>query len=182
MIANHIHDALSQVQKLQDLILEKRQFTGYSGRARMASGVVTLGGASVLGSAWYPQTPGAHLLGWGAVLLVAVLLNYVGVAYWFFFDADVRRNPRMLKPALDAIPALVVGGALSAALMISRQYDLLFGVWMCLYGLAQVAYRLSLPAGIYRVGLCYIACGLGCLLAPQHSFLNPWPMGIAFFL
>ncbi len=182
MIANHIHDALDQVRKLQEVVLEKRQFAGYSGRARIACGVLALAGAAVLASNATPATPRAHLTGWGVVLILAVLINYACVAYWFLFDPQVRRNPLMLKPAIDAVPALAVGGGLSVALVAAGQYNLLFGTWMCLYGLSQVAYRLSLPAGIYWVGLCYIACGAGYLLTPGISFLNPWPMGIMFFL
>jgi hypothetical protein len=182
MIANHIHDALDQVRKLQEVILEKRQFTGYSGKARIACGVLALAGAAVLASPAGPALPRGHLLGWGAILALAVVINYACVAYWFLFDAHVRRNPLMLKPAIDAVPALAVGGGLSIALVAANQYNLLFGTWMCLYGLSQVAYRLALPSGIYWVGLCYIACGVCYLVTPGISFLNPWPMGITFFL
>jgi hypothetical protein len=93
----------------------------------------------------------------------------------------VRRDRAMIKPAVDAVPALAVGGLLSLAAIRVGQYDLLFGIWMCLYGLAQVAYRQSLPAGIYMVGLCYIVCGSCCLLSPAVRFLDPWPMGGVFF-
>ena len=88
----------------------------------------------------------------------------------------------MLKPALDALPALAVGAALTAGLILAGQYDLLCGAWMCLYGLAQVAYRQTLPGGIYLVGLCYILCGAAYLLFPAGTFMNPWPMGLMFFL
>ncbi|HBA84985.1 MAG TPA: hypothetical protein DCZ95_12895 [Verrucomicrobia bacterium] len=182
MIASHIHDALSQVRRLQELILNKRQFMGYSGKARIASGVLALAGAGALSRGIVPATPEAHLIAWGIILAGAVVLNYSCLAYWFFFDDHVRRNPIMLKPALDAIPALAVGAALTVALVLARQFDLLFGVWMCLYGLAQAAYRQSLPGGIYLVGLCYILCGAAYLVFSGVSFLNPWPMGLMFFL
>jgi len=181
MIASHIHDALAQVRKLQELILEKKLFKGYSGKARIVSGCVALAGAAVLASDRIPADPLAHLAGWGAVLLVGVVVNYAALGWWVVSNPEVRRNPLMLKPAIDAVPALGVGAALSVALVLRQQYQLLFGMWMCLYGLAQVAYRQSLPKGIYMVGLCYIACGAYCLLAPSISFTNPWPMGIVFF-
>ena len=181
MIAHHIHDALSQVRTLQEVILEKRRFQGYSGKARIASGLAALAGAAFLASGHISATPRAHLWGWGAILLFALLLNYACLAWWFLFDHQVRRNPRMLKPALDAVPALAVGAVLTLALLRLRQFDLLFGAWMSLYGLAQVAYRQSLPPGIYYVGIGYLVCGAACLLWPGISFLNPWPMGLAFF-
>jgi hypothetical protein len=182
MIANHIHDALAQVRKLQEFILEKRLFKGYSGRARIISGAAALTGTVVLASALIPKEPLAHVVGWAVVLLIGVLLNYACLLYWFLWNPEVRRNPIMLKPALDAIPALAVGAVLTLVFLLLEQYDLLFGMWMCLYGLAQVAYRQSLPQGIYLVGLGYIACGACCLLSTSISFTNPWPMGIVFFM
>lgn len=181
MIANHIHDALAQVRRLQEFILEKRLFRGYSGAARIASGAVALLGAMVLASDITPPDARAHLMGWGAVLIVGVLLNYGCLVYWFLFNAEVRRNPIMLKPALDAIPAFAVGAAFTFVLVRAEQSDLLFGTWMCFYGLAQVAYRQSLPQGIYFVGLGYLACGAYCLASRVISFIDPWPMGIVFF-
>lgn len=180
MIAHHVHDALAQVHRLQDLVLEKRMFQGYSGRARILSGLTAVGAAAVLDLGWIPRTDAAHLAGWGLALVVAVLLNYGALAWWFLFDPTVRRNPRLIKPAIDAVPALAIGAILSLALVLAHQYRLLFGVWMSLYGLSQVAYRQSLPSGIYRVGLVYMVCGTACLLIPVVSFTNPWPMGLTF--
>ena len=182
MIANHIHDALGQVRKLQEIILDRKLFKGYSGTARIVSGLAPLIAAFVLSSNLVPPAPLAHLVGWGVVLVVGLVVNYAALAYWFLFNSEVRRNPIMIKPAIDAVPALAVGAALSLGLVMAGQYDLLFGAWMSLYGLAQVAYRQSLPRGIYLVGLCYIACGAACFLWPGISFTNPWPMGIVFFL
>jgi hypothetical protein len=181
MIANHIHDALAQVRTLQEFIIERNLFKGYSGAARVTSGAVALAGAAVLGLAPVPRTAMAHLAGWGIVLGVGIAVNYAALIWWFLFDPEVRRNPLMLKPALDAIPALAVGAAFTLALILHGQFDLLFGAWMCLYGLAQVAYRHSLPKGVYATGWFYLVCGAACLFAPGVRFLDPWPMGLVFF-
>lgn len=109
MIANHIHDALAQVKVLQEFILERNVFKGYSGRARLFAGSVTLIGSILLCSPRVPGSPWVHLAGWGIVLAISVIANYAALAYWFLFDEQARRNPVMLKPALDAIPALGVG-------------------------------------------------------------------------
>jgi hypothetical protein len=53
---------------------------------------------------------------------------------------------------------------------------------MCLYGLAHMGYRHSLPGGIIWVGLFYQAAGIVCLLLPNLTFMNPWPMGLVFFV
>ena len=181
MIASHIHDALAQVKRLQEVILSKRFFRGYSGKARIISGTVALAGSAIMDAKFFPYSVEYHLLGWCAVLIVGLLVNYTALFYWFLFDPQARRNPVMLKPALDAVPALAVGGTLSVAMIMYDQFDMLFGVWMSLYGLAQVAYRQSLPQGIYLVGLGYLVAGAVCLIAPWITFLDPWPMGIVFF-
>lgn len=182
MIASHIHDAIAQVKRLQEFILEKRLFDGYSGKARIFSGTAALLGALILSSGMVPADEMMHLAGWGVVLTAGLLINYGCLFYWFLFDREVRRNPVMMKPALDAVPALMVGAVLTLVIIMEQKYDLLFGMWMCMYGLAQAAYRQSLPRGIYFVGLGYMLCGSGLLLFKMTSFLNPWPMGIVFFL
>ena len=87
----------------------------------------------------------------------------------------------MLKPAIDALPALGAGAILTYALLRQGAYNLLPGTWMLLYGLAQVAYRNSLPAGIYAVGIGYLLCGTLCLIPSAPAFTNPWTMGTVFF-
>jgi len=182
MIANHIHDALKQVHKLQDIVLMRQRFQGYSGKARMICGMVALCGMAVLRSGHIPNTPEAHLAGWSVVLGIGILMNYASLGYWYMFNEHVRRNPRMLKPAVDAVPALAAGAVFTFVLITNKQYDLLPGMWMILYGLAQVAYRQSLPAGIYILGIAYMICGTVCILIPSISFTNPLPMGIVFFV
>ncbi|MFA5203319.1 MAG: hypothetical protein WC708_02845 [Lentisphaeria bacterium] len=180
MIAAHVHDALRQVQKLREAVLDKRQFRGYSGPARLLGGMVALAGAVVL-ARFPPATPAGHLVGWGCVLAVGLLLNYGAMAYWFWCDPQVARDPRQLRPALDALPPLAVGAAFSLACVLRQQYDELFPLWMCVYGLVHVPYRTTLPLGNYLVGLGYLAAGAGCLFWPGLGFTNPWPMGLVFF-
>ena len=181
MIANHIHDALAQVRKLQELIIEKRNFRGYSGTARMLGGVCALVGTFVLASGAVSEAPVSQLTGWAVVLVVALALNYGALAFWFFFDKDARRELLRIMPAFDAVPALAIGAVLSLAIVLQGQYQLLFGVWMCLYGLVHVMYRQSLPKANYVVGVFYMLCGACCLLDPRLTFVNPWPMGLVFF-
>ncbi len=68
------------------------------------------------------------------------------------------------------------------AVIAKGQPHFLFGIWMCLFGLANLASRHVLPRAIGLVGLYYVVAGATCLLLPNLSFTNPWPMGIAFFI
>jgi hypothetical protein len=182
MIASHIHDALGQVDRMRDLILERRRFRGYSGIARMLGGGVALATTLVLARVEALHTPLLQLAGWSVVLAAALILNYVGLAMWLFKRRGLEPLLTALRPALEVVPALAIGAALSLALVFREHYDLLFGVWMCLYGLAHMGYRHSLPVGIIGVGLFYQIAGIFCLLAPGITFLNPWPMGLVFFI
>lgn len=182
MIAAHIHHALAQVQELKLRVLNSQQFTGYSGRCRAVGGTIALFTPLVLGAAWYPKTTTAHFWAWGLVAFSAILANYSAVLYWFLFKSEVKRDIRRLLPTVDALPSLAVGGILTAALIVNDQYDLLFGTWMCLYGLTNLSARYTLPKALWPLGIFYIACGATCLSVPWVSFTSPWPMGLVFGL
>jgi len=180
MIANHIHDALGQVRKLQELILERRQFTGYSGTARILGGTLAVLGCAAMG--FFKESPGIQLAGWVSILAAALLLNYGALLLWYIQLPADRRRLSMVSPALDAVPPLAVGAILSAALLLRGYPDLLFGTWMCLYGLAHTHSRAALPKGNWFLGIYYLACGAFFLLWPGITFANPVPAGLVFLV
>lgn len=181
LVSQHVRDALDQVRLLQQTILERIRFHGFSGPTRAASGTLALCMAVLMSTPFYPDRARTHLLGWGAVLAVALFLNGGAVLYWFLNDPSVHRHPRRLRPVLDVIPPLFVGGVMTAALVLRGELDLLFGVWMLTFGLANLASRHVLPRAINFVGLFYVFSGMAWMLAPQTSFMNPWAMGFVFF-
>ena len=173
------NDLLRKVEQLSDTVRRKRRFQGYSGWPRLTSGILTVVAAVIMSRSGFPRDPVIHLFGWGAVLAIALLLNYGALAWWFFSHAEIRQRPASIKPALDAVPALAAGAIMSLALIFHREYNLLFGTWMLLYGLAQTTYYGKLPAGVYGTGIIYMICGTLFLLFPQ-PFINPWPMALMF--
>ncbi len=181
MITHRVNDALAQVRELQLVVLDRIRFKGFSGPTRAFSGTLALAAAVLMSSSYFPQTAQAHFLGWCAVLIIALLLNSGALVYWFWNDPVVKRDIRRLTPVLDVIPPLFVGGVLTAALVLHGQRDLLFGIWMLMFGLTNLASRRVLPRMICLVGLFYMTAGIAWLFAPQSSFLNPWPMGLVFF-
>lgn len=181
MIANHIHDALRQVDAMKAMAIDRARFRGYSGAARWFGGAAALAGAALLSRPAIPATPAAHLAGWAAVLAVALAVNYGALLLWFCRGSRDRRDGWQLLPAVDALPALAGGALLSAALIARGQHDLLFGTWMLFYGLAHAPYRRALPAANLAVGVFYGLAGAVCLLHPGTHFTNPWPMGLVFF-
>lgn len=182
MISNQIQNAISQVMELQQTIIYKQRFKGYSGRTRAISGTLALVMAFIMSLPNFPQKEEAHIFGWGVVFLIGLLLNFGILVHWFLFDPKVKRDLRRLKPIMDAFPPFFVGAILTIAMVIAGEYRFLFGIWMGLFGLANLATRHVLPKKIVSVGLFYITCGVFCLLYQGISFTNPWPVGIVFFI
>jgi len=181
MIANHIHHALAQVRELQQKILENQRFKGYSGRARAICGSVALLAAFVMNSSFFPSAARAHVIGWGIVALFGMLLNFGALINWFLFDPKVKRDFRKLKPTLEALPAIIVGAVMTVTMLANGLQQYLPGIWMSLFGLANLASRHVLPKRIWMVGAYYIICGSVFLLFPNISFPNPLLMGVVFF-
>jgi hypothetical protein len=176
-----LHEALESVRRIQQSVLERQKFRGYSGRARAASGTLALGAAAVMSRAAFPKTPEAFLWAWGLVFAAAVVMNGAALAYWFLRDPRVNREPGRLRPVLEVVPPLAAGGVLTLALLLHGQRDALYGTWMVMFGLANVASRHVLPRPMALVGLFYLVAGSAVLLAPGTSFMLPWPMGTVFF-
>jgi hypothetical protein len=164
------------------VILEKRQFKGYSGTARIISGTVVLLGSTLMRSSIYPATEFSHLAGWLVVMGIALALNYGALILWYIQLPDDERKSIRVRPVFDAFPALLTGGVLSVALLLRGYPDLLFGVWMCCYGLAHTSCRRDLPQGNWFLGIYYMLCGAFFMLWQGSSFLNPWPMGMVFLV
>ena len=184
LVKTSLHEALRQVRELQQAILEKQRFKGYSGRARALAGCGALAAALVLGSGWgVAQKPVVHLIGWGVVFAQAMVLNYGALIYWFLHDPEVERDVRRLRPALEIVPILAAAAALTLALVQREEYNLLFGVWMVLAGLLNFTHRRLVPRGLSWVGFYYLLCGVICLLFfPQLSLTrHAWAMGGVFF-
>jgi hypothetical protein len=174
-----VDEALAQVRQMQTVVRDRLRFRGFSGRARVAGGLIALAGAVALGRLDLPDAPRSHLLGWALVLALAAGINYGALLLWMTAGGRWRRPAEWL-PALESLPPLAVGGALSLAFVRAGAYDLLPGTWMLCYGLVHMAYRRNLPLGVYAVGFFYLAAGAICLLAPGLRFTDPRPMGMVF--
>ena len=175
-----INQAIAQVRQMQALVLDRQGFRGFSGAARMAGGAAALLAALILRHA-VPPEPNLHLVGWGVLLVAGLAVNFAALFYWLLKNrACVRLGE--LWPVWEVFPALSVGAALSVALIRAAQLDMLFGMWMALYGVSHMAFRRTLPLAVYCGGLFYMAAGIFCLLWPGISFADPRPMGLVFGL
>ncbi len=178
---NQIQDALAQVQELQKRVVETQMFRGWSGRGRIACGLLAVATPVVLTYAPVPKTAVAHLIAWGTLCAAAGLVTTVALAYWFCKDPAVERDYRKLRPTLQIFPPLAVGAVMTLAAVVQQQYDWLFPIWMLNFGLSNLAARRVLPRSIALVGVFYLFAGTACLLIGVE-FRNPWPMGLTFAL
>jgi hypothetical protein len=159
MIANHVHDALTQVKRLQELILGKKYFSGYLWQPKIIGGLIVLAGSLIMASPYYPQTIPAHLSAWGLIIFCSMVINYAGLFYWFLYDKTSKRQWVRLLPAVDMLPEIAVCAVFTLVMIQEQQYERLMGIWLCMYGLVHVSYRQALPTGAYVVGVFYIAWG-----------------------
>lgn len=176
-----IHDALGAVQQIRRSLQDTQRFKGWSGPVRALSGTLAVLVAYLLDQEFIPRNRSAHVIAWGSLFLTAMLLNLGALIHWFVHDGVIAKNPRRLKPILDVIPPLFVGAVLTSVLLVHKQTDYLFGVWMCMFGLTNLASHYVLPSAISLVGVFYITAGVLCFFLPGMEFLNPWAMGLVFF-
>lgn len=180
MTREQITQALDDVRRLQDAVMAKQPFYGYSGKARIASGVVAILVGYVLTSQFEPYDFITQLKGWAILLGFALVVNYAALAYWFLNDKEVERQFYRLKPALEALAPLALGAVLTVSLAMRSNYDYLFGVWMGMYGLANIASRHMMPRLMGIVGVYYLLAATIVLSAPTGSFSLPLTMGLTF--
>ncbi len=182
MLTRQLHQALRQVREVQQRVLASGRFRGYSGKARAGCGTAALIGAVVMSREAFPATPTAHVWAWGVVFLIGFFGNYGALVCWYFGQPREDRDQRQLLPIIDPFGPIFVGGILTLVMVMHDHHEHLFGIWMCLFGLANTSSRLVMPRGIWLLGLGYIAAGVVCLVCPAVTFLNPWPMGAVFFV
>jgi len=176
-----LHDALGTVRLLRRSLLEKQRFKGWSGPTRLFSGGIALVASVFLHFQWFPADNLGTTMVWGSVFLAAMILNLGALIYWFLHDEAVDRDPQRLRPILDVIPPLAVGALFTFVLIWGRNFDPLYGTWMCMFGLTNLASRYVLPPAISLVGVFYILSGSLCLLLPGIGFTQtPLAMGLVF--
>lgn len=175
-----IDQALHRLRQMQELVLDRQQFSGFSGAARLTGGAAALATAMVLRHV-VPDEPRFHLIGWGLLLTFGLAVNFAALFWWLFKHRGTLCLAE-LWPVWEVFPTLSAGAALTVALVRTGQFDLLFGTWMALYGASHMVHRRSLPFPIYCGGLAYLGAGIFFLLWPGVSFTDPRPMGFVFGL
>ena len=175
-----LNDALGTVRTLRRSLLRKQRFQGWSGPTRIVSGTLALVASLLLQFVWTGAGNYEATLVWGGVFASALVLNLGALLYWFWNNKAVERDVHRLRPILDVIPPLSVGALFTFVLLWNREFDPLFGVWMCMFGLTNLASRYVVPPAVALVGVFYILAGGLCLMLPGITFQTPLAMGAVF--
>jgi hypothetical protein len=176
--------ALDDLEEVRDRLAHVQRFEGYSGPAAMASGLVAVvAGLVQLRLAPLPQTPqafGTYLEIWIACLAIALALNYGAVAAWVLKHRGPGAQSQFRTAARSIAPSVVLGGALSLALIEHSMYAMLPGAWFALYAIGLFASRSVVPPSTVGITFAFAALALTFLVTPLASLALAWwvmPLG-----
>jgi len=177
--------ALADLDEVRTRLAAVQRFRGLSAAAAVASGLLAFGcGVVQLAVAPHPAAAGGavdrYLAIWIACLVSALALNYGAVVAWLIRNWSSRSRTQLRTAALTILPAVVAGGAFSAALFARGEIGLLPGTWALCYGLGLLAARGMLPRGAAVVAVFFAAAGSALLFAPGTNALAWWVMPLTF--
>jgi hypothetical protein len=177
--------ALSDLAEVRERLAQLQRFEGYSGPAAAASGIAAIVAAfAQQRTAPLPVTSEsvhAYLAIWLSCLAVALVLNYGAAAVWLFNHRAPGARSRFRTAALSIAPSVVLGGALTLALVDHSAYGLLPGTWFAFYAIGLLASRGALPASTFGITVGFALLALAFLVTPLLTVaLAWWVMPIGF--
>ncbi|HEV3091747.1 MAG TPA: hypothetical protein VGX91_09970 [Candidatus Cybelea sp.] len=177
--------ALSDLAEVRERLAQLQRFEGYSGPAAAASGVVALI-AALAQRRLVPLPAGAeaahtYLAIWLSCLAVALVLNYGAVTAWLLKHRAPGERSRFRTAALSIAPSILLGGALSVALVDRGAFSLLPGTWFAFYAIGLFSSRGAIPSSTVWITVGFALLALGFLVTPLAAIaLAWWVMPIGF--
>ena len=170
--------ALADIAEVRERLGQVQRFKGYSGLAALSSGFFALS-AGVVQWLLVPTVATAHdgrlyFAIWFACCAASVVVNYSAIAHWYVNDATARERWQTASVGFAILPALLLGAALSFALLRAGLFAFLPGVWYGCYGVGLIASRTMLPPAVVPVCVAFLAVGAALLFAPPVIALAPW--------
>ena len=176
--------AIADLDEVRSRLAAVQRFRGLSGPAAVASGVAALGSGLVqLIVVPHPASPGdaaRYVAIWIACLAFALAVNYGALAVWLARNWTSRARTELRTAAIAVTPAVVAGGAFTAALLVRGDVGMLPGTWALCYALGLLASRTMLPRGTASVALAFAAIGAALLFAHGTNALTWWVMPLTF--
>jgi hypothetical protein len=178
--------ALADLDEVRSRLASVQRIRGLSGAAALASGIGALGSGLVqLAVVPHPTSAedGARYVAiWIACLAFALAINYGAIAVWLIRHWSARSQAELRTVGMTILPAIVAGGAFTAALLQRGEIGLLPGIWCTCYALGLLASRSMAPRGFVPIALAFAALGIVLLFAPGTNALAWWVMPLTFGL
>jgi hypothetical protein len=176
--------ALADIAEVRERLGHVQRFKGYSGLAAAISGVFAFAAGVVqwlLVPAVRTSLDGhLYFAIWFACCAAAMVVNYGAIAHWYINDATARERWQTATVGFAILPALILGAALSFALLRADFFAFLAAVWYGCYGVGLLASHTMLPRAVLPISAAFLAAGIGLLFAPPAVALSPWILGIGF--
>lgn len=172
------------IAEVRDRLAQSQRFRGYSGIAAAVSGGFAVV-AGIVQARLVPQPVTEHEGGlyfsvWLVCCAASLILNYGAIAHWFASDASARERWQTRTVGLALLPALLLGAALSFALVAADLFRLLPGVWFGCYGVGLIASRAMIPRGAVPIAVAFLVAGVALLFVPGPLALAWWIPSIGF--
>ncbi len=176
--------ALLDIAEVRERLATTQTFKGYSGLAAAISGVLALvaGGVQAYLVPGVVDAHGARIYFaiWLICCAASIIVNYGAIAHWFARDVSARDRWQTRTVGLSILPALVLGGALSAILLRIGHVELLPGAWYSCYGVGLFASRTMIPRSVVPLAMVFMLAGCALFFAPPEIALQWWVMPIGF--
>jgi hypothetical protein len=178
--------ALLDIAEVRERLAMAQRFRGYSGAAAIASGVfaVAAGVLQAILVAFPRDNYDARVYAsiWLVCGTAAFIVNYGSIAHWFVSDESARDRWQTRTVGLAILPAIVLGAAITLALIVRGDYSFLPGIWYGCYGVGLFASRTMLPRGVLPISAFFVAAGIALLFVPTALALQWWVLPIGFGL
>lgn len=178
--------ALADLDEVRSRLAAVQRFRGLSGPAALASGLVAVGAGLVqMALAPHPANgdgTALYVAIWTACLGFALAVNYGALMVWLVRHWSARSRAELRTAGMTILPAIVAGGAFTAALLSRGEIGMLPGIWCSCYGLGLLSARSMLPRGAVWVALLFAATGGALLFAAGTNALAWWVMPATFGL
>jgi len=176
--------ALADIAEVRERLGQVQRFKGYSGLAALVSGLFALSAGVVqwllVPAIATPHDGRLYFAIWFACCAASVVVNYSAIAHWYVNDATARERWQTASVGFAILPALLLGAALSFALLRAGLFAFLPGVWYGCYGVGLIASRTMLPPAVVPVCVAFLAVGAALLFAPPVIALAPWVLAAGF--
>jgi hypothetical protein len=176
--------AMLDIAEVRERLAMTQRFRGYSGVAAAASGCFAIV-AGVIQAMLAPvpagqQTQHLYAAIWLGCSGAAMIVNYASIAHWVASDASARDRWQTRTVGLSILPALMLGGALTMALIDYNHFSLLPGIWCGCYGVGLFASRTLVPRPVVGIAALFMIAGIALMFVPPAIALAWWVLPIIF--